>query len=164
MRPANSHWCNLRDLGPPGGVPSALAFYAYAQKHTLPPCNHGWLQALLPPDSCVLRPDGDAKHRRRKSPWGAVPSSRYCLQVSEALQDAERMEAVRSHAMRDLIASNAPLREGTHKARPAYTKPLTPGDSRGRSPLARLSPLSFVVQRKMESPKGVSLVERSENP
>ena len=54
------------------------------------------------------------------------------------------------HAMRDLIASHAPLRGGTHKARPVSTKTLTPGDSRGRSPLARLSPLSFVVQRKME--------------
>ena len=27
---------------------------AYAQKQTLPPCSHGWLQALLPPDSIVL--------------------------------------------------------------------------------------------------------------
>ena len=35
------------------------------------------------------------------------------------------------HAMRDLIASHAPLRKRRHKARQAYTKPLTPGDSRG---------------------------------
>ena len=51
------------------------------------------------------------------------------------------------HAMRDLIASNAPLRNGMHKARPAYTKTLTPGDSRGsQSPwhafLLYLSPCS----------------------
>ena len=62
--------------------------------------------------------------------------------------------------MRDLIASNAPLRTRRHKVRQVYTKPLTPGDSRGRSPLARLSPLSFVVQRKMGPPEVVGLVER----
>ena len=95
-------------------------------------------------------------------------------------QHAERMEAVRAprallpvmlcisvraeHAMRDLIASNAPLREGRHKARPVSTKPLTPGDSRGRSPLARLSPPSFVVQRKMGPSETVGLAERQVNP
>ena len=36
---------------------------------------------------------------------------------------------------------------------------INSGDSRGRSPLARLSPLSFAVQRKMGSPKGVRYVE-----
>ena len=50
-------------------------------------------------------------------------------------------------AAADLIASNAPLRRGRHKARPAYTKTLTPGDSRGsQSPwhafLLYLSPCS----------------------
>ena len=34
-------------------------------------------------------------------------------------------------AAADLIASHAPLREGSHKARPVSTKTLTPGDSRG---------------------------------
>ena len=58
------------------------------------------------------------------------------------------------HAMRDLIASNAPLRGGRHKARQNPPKHY-PGDSRGRSPLARLSPLSFVVQRKMGPPEGL---------
>ena len=58
------------------------------------------------------------------------------------------------HAMRDLIASNAPLRNGSHKARQNGPKHY-PGDSRGRSPLARLSPLSFVVQRKMGPPEVV---------
>ena len=33
--------------------------------------------------------------------------------------------------MRDLIASHAPLRGGTTKVRPAYTKTLTPGIQRG---------------------------------
>ena len=63
------------------------------------------------------------------------------------------------HAMRDLIASHAPLRDGSHKARQNGPKHY-PGDSRGRSPLARLSPLSFVVQRKMGPPEVAGLVER----
>ena len=62
--------------------------------------------------------------------------------------------------MRDLIASNAPLREGSHKARQNGPKHY-PGDPTGAAiPLARLSPLSFAVQRKMEPPEGAGLVER----
>ena len=84
------------------------------------------------------------------------------------------------HAMRDLIASHAPLRTRRHKARPVSTKTLTPGDSRGsQSPwhafLLYLSPCSERwsprrafrkenasknVQRKMESPKGVGCRKR----
>ena len=41
---------------------------------------------------------------------------------------------------------------------PPYKKPESKG--RLRSPLARLSPLSFVVQRKMEPPEGVRKEER----
>ena len=37
-------------------------------------------------DSCVLRPDGDAQHHRKKCPWGALPRSRYCLRFSTAPQ------------------------------------------------------------------------------
>ena len=37
-------------------------------------------------DSCVLRPDGDAQHRRKKCPWGTVPRSRYCLRFPTAPQ------------------------------------------------------------------------------
>ena len=54
----------------------------------------------------------------------------------------------------DVIASHAPLRDGSHKARQNGPKHY-PGDSRGRSPLTRLSPLSFVVQRKMGPPEGL---------
>ena len=94
-------------------------------------------------------------------------------------------------AAADLIASNAPLRNGSHKARQNGPKHY-PGDSRGPptgappkpnevglvgrggaaerlsfcperqnegcgacDDEARLSPLSFVVQRKMGSPKGL---------
>ena len=106
-------------------------------------------------------------------PWQCTPRvlPPVTLRVPVRAQHAERMEAVRAprallpamlrisvraeHAMRDLIASNAPLRTRRHKVRQVYTKTLTPGDSRGRSPLTRLSPLSFVVQRKMGPPEVV---------
>ena len=59
------------------------------------------------------------------------------------------------HAMRDLIASNAPLREGSHKARQNGPKHY-PGDPMGAAaPLVCLSPLSFFKQRKMVPPEGV---------
>ena len=74
-------------------------------------------------------------------------------EASPSGRSTQRQGDKRSAAA-DLIASNAPLRGGRHKARQNGPKHY-PGDSRGRSPLARLSPLSFVVQRKMESPKGV---------
>ena len=64
------------------------------------------------------------------------------------------------HAMRDLIASNAPLREGRHTARqngPTHY----PGDPTGAAaPLVCLSPLSFFKQRKMVPPEGVGIAER----
>ena len=91
--------------------------------------------------------------------------------LSEHSQHAEHMEAVRAprallpvmlcisvraeHAMRDLIASNAPLRRGRHKARQNGPKHY-PGDPMGPAgPLACLSPLSFFKQRKMVPPEGL---------
>ena len=64
------------------------------------------------------------------------------------------------HAMRDLIASNTPLREGRHTARQNGPKHYPRGFKGIAIPLARLSPLSFAVQRKMESPKGAGNAER----
>ena len=62
--------------------------------------------------------------------------------------------------MRDLIASNAPLREGSHKARQTGPKHY-PGDPTGAAaPLVCLSPLSFFKQRKMVPSETVGLVER----
>ena len=49
------------------------------------------------------------------------------------------------HAMRDLIASNALLREGTHKARPFYTKTLPRGSNGDRSPLG--TPFFHIFRR-----------------
>ena len=64
------------------------------------------------------------------------------------------------HAMRDLIASNAPLREGSHKARQNGPKHYS-GDPMGAAaPLVCLSPLSFFKQRKMGPPEVASKVER----
>ena len=68
---------------------------------------------------------------------------------------ARRGKGISDSAAADLIASNAPLRNCSHKARQNGPKHY-PGDSRGRSPLARLSPLSFVVQRKMGPPEVVA--------
>ena len=64
------------------------------------------------------------------------------------------------HAMRDVIASHAPLRRGRHTARQNGPKHYPRGFKGIAIPLARLSPLSFVVQRKMGSPKGVGLAPR----
>ena len=60
------------------------------------------------------------------------------------------------HAMRDLIASHAPLRTRRHKARQNGPKHYPRGFKGIAIPLARLSPLSFVVQRKMGPPEVAS--------
>ena len=64
------------------------------------------------------------------------------------------------HAMRDLIASHAPLRGGRHTARQNGPKHYPRGFKGIAIPLTRLSPLSFAVQRKMEPPEVVGLAER----
>ena len=67
------------------------------------------------------------------------------------------------HAMRDLIASNAPLRNGSHKARQNGPNHY-PGDPTGAAaPLVCLSPLSFFKQRKMVPPEGVGKEKKSVN-
>ena len=85
-----------------------------------------------------------------------------CVNLSFLLgtRSTQRQGDKRSAAA-DLIASNAPLRGGRHKARPAYTKPLTPGDSRGsQSPwhafLLYLSPCSerWSPRRVLEKQSG----------
>ena len=123
-------------------------------------------KALLPPDSIVLLqlrqkrwhlmnnlPDLKSEvrwfyecscHFGQCTPR-ALPTAMLKPRLRGAARRAHGSSA--EHAMRDLIASNAPLRNGSHKARQAYTKPLTPGDSRGsQSPwhafLLYLSPCS----------------------
>ena len=64
------------------------------------------------------------------------------------------------HAMRDLIASHAPLREGRHTARQNGPKHYPRGFKGIAIPLTRLSPLSFVVQRKMGPPEVAGLAAR----
>ena len=50
-----SHWCNLRDLGSSGGVPVVFALHGFAGKPSTAFLQRASrLQALLPPDSCVL--------------------------------------------------------------------------------------------------------------
>ena len=60
----------------------------------------------------------------------------------------------------DLIASHAPLRGGSHKARQNGPKHY-PGDPTGAAaPLVCLSSISFFKQRKISPPEGVGIVER----
>ena len=63
-------------------------------------------------------------------------------------------------AAADLIASNAPLREGRHKARQNGPKHY-PGDPTGAAaPLVCLSSISFFKQRKIWPPEVVGFVEK----
>ena len=61
--------------------------------------------------------------------------------------------------MRDLIASHAPLRDGTHKVRQASSKTLTPGIQGDRNPLG--TPFSSIFRRaaKDGAPGGRKLSE-----
>ena len=113
----------------------------------------------VPADSCLL-------HRLRQKIVGiTVTMAPHPKGTSSGDADASpsgrsmQRQGDKRSAAADLIASHAPLRGGRHTARQNGPKHY-PGDSRGRSPLARLSPLSFVVQRKMEPPEGVGIVER----
>ena len=73
---------------------------------------------------------------------------------------ARRGKGISDSAAADLIASNAPLRNGSHKARQNGPKHY-PGDPTGAAaPLVCLSPLSFFKQRKMGPPEVASKVER----
>ena len=68
------------------------------------------------------------------------------------------------HAMRDLIASNAPLRNGSHKARQNPPKHY-PGDPMGAAaPLVCLSSISFFKQRKIWPPEVVGCRTRLVKP
>ena len=85
-----------------------------------------------------------------------------CVSLAVFLSSAARRAHGSSaeHAMRDLIASNTPLREGRHTARQNGPKHY-PGDPTGAAaPLVCLSPLSFFKQRKMGPPEVVGLVEK----
>ena len=83
-------------------------------------------------------------------------------EASPSGRSTQRQGDKRSAAA-DVIASNAPLREGRHKARQNGPKHYPRGFKGIAIPLARLSPLSFAVQRKMEPSETVGKVERSVN-
>ena len=113
-------------------------------------------------DSCLLHVVRRNRNTYRITGLIYSRKSGGCISLAVFLSSAARRAHGSSaeHAMRDLIASHAPLRNGSHKARQNGPKHY-PGDPMGAAaPLARLSPLSFVVQRKMGSPKGVGLAER----
>ena len=135
-------------------------------------------KALLPPDSIVLLqlrqkrwhlmnnlPDLKSEvrwfyecscHFGQCTPR-ALPTAMLKPRLRGAARRAHGSSA--EHAMRDLIASHAPLRNGSHTARQNGPKHY-PGDPMGAAaPLARLSPLSFVVQRKMGPPEGLPKIQ-----
>ena len=73
---------------------------------------------------------------------------------------ARRGKGISDSAAADLIASHAPLRNGSHKARQNGPKHY-PGDPTGAAaPLVCLSSISFFKQRKIWPPEGVGIVER----
>ena len=86
---------------------------------------------------------------------------RRCFASPVRAQDAEHMEAVRrAHAMRDLIASHAPLRKGLHKARQASSKTFPRGSNGGRSPLG-LSFSPIFLQTKKDGATGGRRISRA---
>ena len=62
--------------------------------------------------------------------------------------------------MRDLIASNAPLRGGRHKARQNGPKHYSGDPTGAAAPLGCLSSISFFKQRKILPPEVAGRVER----
>ena len=96
-------------------------------------------------------------------PWHRTPRVLPPAMLKPRLRGAARRAHGSSaeHAMRDLIASNAPLRNGMHKARQNGPKHYPRGFKGIAIPLARLSPLSFAVQRKMGPTECVGMAERS---
>ena len=71
LLPTSSHWCILRDLGSSGGVPVVFALHGFAGKPSTAFLQHASrLQALLPPDSCVL-------HELRQKRWHSKNNQRF---------------------------------------------------------------------------------------
>ncbi len=118
-------------------------------------------KALLPPDSIVLlRLRRKRWHLKNNQPnlWSKVGWLRKRFYLSG--QCSTQRQGDKRSAAADVIASNAPLREGSHKARQNGPKHYPRGFKGIAIPLARLSPLSFAVQRKMEPSETVGQVER----
>ena len=118
-------------------------------------------KALLPPDSIVLLQLRRIRNTYRKTNVPQTLQSGGCENASSFLGSAARRgKGISDSAAADVIASHAPLRKRRHKARQNGPKHY-PGGFKGIAiPLTRLSPLSFAVQRKMESPKGTGNAER----
>ena len=79
-----------------------------------------------------------------------------CVRIKHSTAPAARRahgSSALAHAMRDLIASNAPLRDGSHKARPVSSKTLPRGSNGGRSPLG-LSFSTIFLQTKKDGATG----------
>ena len=103
-------------------------------------------QALLPPDSCLLlqlRQNRWHSKNNRSFANLAVGWLRECSDLS-GHRSTQRQGDKRSAAA-DLIASNAPLRDGTHKARQNPVPHELRGIKGGRNPLC--TPFSSIFRR-----------------
>ena len=126
----------------------SFCFLGLRRKKALPPCKALTLLASTASAGldCTARNAVGSKHslnnRRftnsavgwlRKSPYlsrhrtpRALPTAMLKPRLRGAARRAHGSSAL-VHAMRNLIASHAPLRSGSHKARQAYTKTLPQG-------------------------------------
>ena len=83
-----------------------------------------------------------------------------CISLAVFLSSAARRgKGISDSAEADLIASHAPLRNGSHKARPASSKTLPRGSNGGRSPLG-LSFSPIFLQTKKDGAHGVRRLSR----
>ena len=133
VSPTNSHWCNLRDLGP-----SVACF------------------ALLPRTRLYCSNCGKNVGTERITNLICSRKLGGCVSLAVFLSSAARRgKGISDSAAADVIASHAPLRTRRHKARQNPPKHY-PGDPMGAAaPLVCLSPLSFFKQRKMGDRKSV---------
>ena len=166
----------IGEKGVPKGSKAALWNLAFIRGFGGETCGLFYVCALVQltrfrPVRGVLRTastDSIVLHRVRRNRWHSRNNRRdSTLEAGWFLkcnylpwQRSTQRQGDKRSAEADLIASNAPLRNGTHKARQNGPKHY-PGDPTGTAvPLVCLSPLSFFKQRKMGSPKGVGIAGR----
>ena len=104
-------------------------------------------QALLPPDSCVLRCQGSGTTYD-------FSGHRSTQRQGNKRQRTPRVFASRHRSRLNRVKRTVARRY--NQSTSGFLSRMNPGGLKGvATPFARLSPLSFVVQRKMEPPEGV---------
>ena len=132
-----SHWCNLRDLGPSRRRKLHILRFAFRGKSSVipllllsPPNPLRW--ALAGPPFCTASTDSCLLHQLLLKRWHLMNAARRAHGSSA------------EHAMRDLIASHAPLRTRRHTAR-QYGPKHYPRGFKGPQPLG--TPFSPIFRR-----------------